>query len=68
MLRPLSGTTSTHGPMQQRTVNALLSVLTVMTGVVLLMYMIYVEGEPGAIPILLVVLGIGWSVITRLRR
>lgn len=54
--------------MQQRTVNALLSVLTVMTGVVLLMYMIYVEGEPGAIPILLVVLGIGWSVITRLRR
>lgn len=68
MLRPLSGTTSTHGPMQQRTVHALLSVLTVMTGVVLLMYMIYVEGEPGAIPILLVVLGIGWSVITRLRR
>ena len=32
-----------------------------------MIYMIAVEDEPGGIPILLVVLGIGWYLITRFR-
>lgn len=46
-------------------VHTLLAVLTTVIGVVLLIYMIVVESEPGAIPLLLVVLGIGWYFVTR---
>lgn len=45
----------------------LLSVLTIAMGFVLMMVKIYADSEPGAIPILLVVLGMGWYFITRLR-
>jgi len=47
--------------------HTLLSVLTLVTGIVLMIYMIYEEGEPGAIPILLVAMGVGWYSIARVR-
>jgi len=48
-------------------VHALLSALTVFIGVALLIYMVTVENEPGAIPLLLIVVGSGWYLITRNR-
>ncbi len=45
----------------------LISMLTISIGIVLLIYMINVESEPGAIPLLLIVLGAGWYGITRVR-
>jgi len=47
--------------------HTLLSVLTLVTGIVLMIYMIYEEGEPGTIPILLVAMGVGWYSIARVR-
>jgi hypothetical protein len=48
-------------------VHKMLSAITIVIGLVLLIYMIIVESEPGAIPLLLVVLGTGWYFITRAR-
>ncbi len=48
-------------------VHKMLSALTIAIGLVLLIYMITVESEPGAIPLLLIVLGTGWHFITRAR-
>ena len=45
----------------------LLSVITIVIGFVLLMYMVLVEGEPGAIPMLLIAGGTGWYFMTRAR-
>ena len=42
-----------------------LSVLTIVIGVALMIMMIVVEDEPGAIPLLLIVLGTGWFFVTR---
>jgi hypothetical protein len=50
-----------------RKVHALLSALTVLIGVALLIYMVTVEDEPGAVPLLLIVVGSGWYFITRAR-
>lgn len=54
-----------HFNMKKSDVNVLISVLTTMIGVTLMVYMIIVEREPGAIPLLLIVLGIGWYFVTR---
>ena len=48
-------------------VHKVLSVLTIAIGLLLMTYMITVESEPGAIPLLLVVVGTGWYFITRRR-
>ncbi|PAU92762.1 hypothetical protein CK503_14820 [Aliifodinibius salipaludis] len=45
--------------------HSLLSILTIVLGTVLLIFMIVVEGEPGAIPLMLLVVGIVWYFITR---
>lgn len=45
----------------------LLSVLTIVIGTVLLIYMIVVESEPGALPLLMIIMGTGWYFITRTR-
>ncbi|HEX2052595.1 MAG TPA: hypothetical protein VHJ78_02570 [Actinomycetota bacterium] len=50
-----------------RKAHAVLSALTVLLGVVLLIYMVTVESEPGAIPLLLIVVGGAWYLITRAR-
>jgi hypothetical protein len=44
-----------------------LSLLTVAVGLVLMAYMVFAESEPGAIPLLLIVLGSGWYIFTRLK-
>ena len=43
----------------------ILSLLTVFLGFVLLIYMIRVEDEPGALPLLLIITGVGWFIISR---
>ncbi|HEX9953372.1 MAG TPA: hypothetical protein VGB53_16495 [Rubricoccaceae bacterium] len=48
-------------------VHTILSVLTFVTGLLLLIYMVSVESEPGALPLLLVVVGTVWYVVTRAR-
>lgn len=48
-------------------VHKLLSMITTAIGVILLTYMIFVEDEPGAIPLLLIVIGTGWYFITRFK-
>jgi hypothetical protein len=51
--------------MEKLKVHTLLSVLVVAVGAGLMAYMITVESEPGAIPLLLVVIGSGWYLVTR---
>ncbi len=48
-------------------VQKMLSALIVAVGFVLMSGKIYAESEPGAIPILLVVLGTGWYLLARTR-
>jgi len=43
----------------------ILSLLTVFLGFVLLIYMITVEDEPGALPLLLIITGVAWFIISR---
>jgi len=43
----------------------ILSLLTVFLGFVLLIYMIMVEDEPGALPLLLIITGVVWFIISR---
>ena len=48
-------------------VHTVLSVLTLAVGALLMTFMVTVESEPGLLPALLVVAGIGWYLITRAR-
>ena len=48
-------------------VQKILSGLTVAIGLVLMSGKVYADSEPGAIPILLVVLGTGWYLLARVR-
>src|SRR4028118_2368016 len=48
-------------------VHKILSALAIAIGFVLMLGKIYADSEPGAIPMLLVVLGMGWYFITRVR-
>ena len=41
--------------------------LTIVIGVVLMLRQMYFDSEPGAIPLLLIVFGIGWYFITGAR-
>jgi len=42
-------------------------ILIIVIGLVLMIGKIYADSEPGGIPILLVLFGTGWYVITRIR-
>ena len=44
-----------------------LALLAVAIGVALMTYMVLVEDEPGAVPLVLIVLGAAWYVIARIR-
>jgi hypothetical protein len=48
-------------------VHSVLSMLVTAVGVALLIYMITVEDEPGAVPLALIALGIGWFIFARAR-
>jgi hypothetical protein len=48
-------------------VHKILSALTVVVGLALMAGKIYADSEPGAIPMVLVVLGTGWYIVARIR-
>jgi len=50
---------------QMQKLSKLFSVLTIFIGAVLLIYMIAVEDEPGALPLILLIIGVIWFVITK---
>lgn len=56
-----------HPHSRRLLVHTVLSLLTIMLGIGLLIYMITVEDEPGALPLSLIAGGIGWLVIARRR-
>ncbi|MEX0722507.1 MAG: hypothetical protein WD053_01450 [Gracilimonas sp.] len=45
----------------------LLSLLTIFIGLLLVTFMIVVESEPGAVPLVLLLVGTGWYFTTRSR-
>ena len=53
--------------MWRLTIHARLSLLTLALGIVVMLATMYLESEPGALPLLVVVLSLGWHVITRVR-
>ncbi len=44
-------------------INRILSTLTIFLGAILMIYMIKVEDEPGALPLLLIIIGTVWYII-----
>lgn len=46
-------------------INRILSTLTIFLGSILLIYMIKVEDEPGALPLFLIIIGTIWFFINR---
>jgi hypothetical protein len=43
------------------------SILTILLGLILMLYMIIVEDEPGALPLLLIIIGTAWFSIIQIR-
>ena len=56
-----------RGSIEKLKIHTLISAIVIAIGVVLMIGKIYADSEPGGIPILLVLLGLGWHFITRLR-
>ena len=52
---------------QRLKINSTLSGLMIISGTALLIYMIRVEDEPGALPLLLIILGTAWFFIIQNR-
>ncbi len=48
-------------------VQSRLSAITIVIGLALMIFKIYSDSEPGLIPLVLVIGGIAWYVVTRLR-
>jgi len=47
------------------TMQTLLSILIMAIGLLLMVFKIYADSEPGAIPLLLIIVGGGWFLVTR---
>lgn len=64
-----AGATQTKSPNTSKKLrlHTLISILNIVIGAAVMAAKMYADGEPGAIPILLVVFGIGWYFITRVR-
>lgn len=45
----------------------IVSVITILFGAILLTYMVVVESEPGAIPLLIIIMGAVWFIISQYR-
>jgi len=56
-----------RGSMERPKIHARISAIVIAIGVVLMIAKIYTDSEPGGIPILLVLLGLGWYFVARLR-
>lgn len=52
---------------QHLKLNRLFSIVTILLGVLLMIYMIKVEDEPGALPLLLIVIGIIWFIFNQIK-
>jgi hypothetical protein len=50
---------------QKLKLSKMLSVLTILAGTALMIYMITVEDEPGALPLILIIIGIVWLIINQ---
>ena len=50
---------------QKLKLSKVLSVLTILLGTALMIYMIRVEDEPGALPLILIIIGIVWFIVNR---
>jgi hypothetical protein len=48
-------------------IQKILAIMLSVTGITLLIYMITVEDEPGAVPLILIILGIVWYVLNQNR-
>jgi hypothetical protein len=53
--------------MEQLKTHTLISVVLIALGGLLMARQMYVDSEPGAIPLLLIVFGVAWYVLTRVR-
>jgi len=53
---------------KKRTWQPLIALIILITGFLLLIYMIIVEDEPGAIPLILILSGLGWITKIRLKK
>ncbi len=61
-------TPSTIQPTSRKlVVHTALSLLVTAIGVAGVLYMIFVEDDPAAVPLALIALGIGWFIIARVR-
>lgn len=60
--RGLTAAATKEAEMQKR-----LSLLILAVGLVLVVFMIRTEGEPGALPLLLILVGAGWYLVARRR-
>ena len=47
--------------------HTLVPALLILTGAVLMAYMVYAEGEPGGLPLLLIAIGVGSYLVARIR-
>lgn len=50
---------------QKLKINKILSVLTILLGIILVVFMVMVEDEPGALPLFLIVAGTVWFSISQ---
>ena len=50
--------------MERPKVHQFLSIIMIVAGMLLMIFMIHTESEPGAVPLLLVLIGMGWFFIT----
>lgn len=48
-------------------IHRILSIMTALIGLILMIYMIKVESEPGALPLLLILVGTFWLIINQIR-
>lgn len=53
--------------LDKRKMHTLISVLVGALGLVLMIGKIYADSEPGAIPLALILVGIGWYIVARFR-
>ena len=62
-----SGRINSKDTMKKLKMHALLSIMTFVIGVALMIIVGYVEDDPSIPPVILIVFGIGWFIITRFR-
>ena len=63
----MDSSTTIQPASRKRLAHTVLSMLVIALGAALLVYMITVEDEPGAVPLLMIAAGIGWLVFARVR-